>query len=160
MAANPDDQVLRELADLEAIRHLAHTYAHNVWSRDVAGVVGVFSHDAHVDLGTMPPADGRAAVTEAYEQVLGGPDVFLPFVHQHLVDLDGDTATGTCYIQVHGTVDGRPVLGGGRYEDSYRRTDGGWKITHRTIDMRPLIPIGPQITETSETSETPETPED
>ncbi|MFN8036463.1 MAG: nuclear transport factor 2 family protein [Acidimicrobiia bacterium] len=141
--ADPPDAEPGRLADLEAIRDLARTYAHRVWRKDVAGVVDVFTDDAHVDLGTVAPVQGRAAVTAAYEQALGAGE-FLPFVHQHVVDLRGDTATGTCYVQVWGTIDGEKVLIGGYYDDHYRRTGDGWKISSRTINLLPYIPLGPQ----------------
>jgi ketosteroid isomerase-like protein len=149
MASAPGDDALGRLSDLEAIRDLARTYAHEVWRKSVSGVVGVFSDDAHLDLGTMPPVEGRAGVTAAYEEVFS-KDRFLPFVHQHLVDLDGDTATGTCYIEVWGTAGGQRVLGGGYYDDRYRRTGDGWKISHRKINMLPFIPMGPERAEEPE----------
>ena len=43
MASATDDDVLGRLADVEAIRDLARTYAHQVWRRSIAGVVGVFT---------------------------------------------------------------------------------------------------------------------
>lgn len=153
MASATDDEVLGRLADVEAIRDLARTYAHQVWRRSITGVVDVFTDDGRVELGTVPPVEGRAAITAAYEEVLGGADEFLPFVQQHLVDVDGDTATGTCYIQVWATIEGRRLIGAGYYDDRYRRTAGGWRISHRTVNMRPFIPVGPEGPEGSQAPE-------
>lgn len=143
MTSSPSEQVLGDLADREAVRDLARRYAHGVWRRDVTAVVDVFTDDGYLDVGTMPPAEGRDALVATFEQILGGPDVFRPFVHQHLVEVDGDVATGTCYLEVWGTVDGRRMLGGGYYDDRYRRTADGWRIASRQVTMLPMIPLDP-----------------
>ncbi len=52
-----------------------------------------------------------------------------PFIHNHVVAIDGDTAKSTCYID-NRLGDGT-TMGGGSYEDEFRRTAQGWKFTRR-----------------------------
>ena len=59
--------------------------------------------------------------------------MFLPFVQQHVVDLAGDTASGTCYIDLRAEVDGKSMIGAGWYADRYVRTADGWRFQSRKI---------------------------
>jgi ketosteroid isomerase-like protein len=127
------ETTVRELADLEAIRDLARRYAHHVWQNDVASVAALFTEDGEMDPGIRPPIKGRAELLEGFQQMLLGGSVFRPFVQQHVVDLAGDTATGTCYIDLRAVVDGESMIGGGWYEDRYTRTPDGWRFRARKI---------------------------
>ena len=50
------------------------------------------------------------------------------------VDVDGDLATGRCYMLVLKNADVTPILSGMVvYDDQYRRTDEGWKLASRRI---------------------------
>lgn len=67
----------------------------------------------------------------------------------HVVDIDGDRATGEADVDV--TVefaDGSWSRGGGTYRDDYVRVGGRWRIARREVvssfDLDPLPPgIGP-----------------
>lgn len=152
MASEPEstDEIVRRLADEDAVRGIARRYAHHVWRRDAEAVAGLFTDDAVLDTVTMPPAEGATAILAAYREIFSSPDEFLPFVAQHLVDVDGDEATGTCYLTVRGVIGERKFLGGGYYDDRYRRTPDGWRITYRKINMVPFIPLGPKRPKTTE----------
>ncbi|MBW2233403.1 MAG: nuclear transport factor 2 family protein [Deltaproteobacteria bacterium] len=54
--------------------------------------------------------------------------------------LDGDRATGTCYVDLKAVVDGIMMVGWGYYEDEYVRVDGRWRIQTRKLN---LIHYGP-----------------
>jgi hypothetical protein len=62
----------------------------------------------------------------------------------HVVDVTGDTATGHSDVVVQVQLpDGRWVVGGGAYEDEYRREGGVWRIARRTV-ARPFdLPVLP-----------------
>jgi len=133
---------VRRLADLEAIRDLARRYAHCVWTRDVPGAADLFTADGCMDTGTQPPLRGRAAILAGYQNLLG-PAVFEPFVHNHVIRLCGERATGVCYLDLRATLDGRSLIGSGYHEDEYAREDGCWKFRSRRLTMRYLVPIEP-----------------
>ncbi len=133
-------RTVRRLADLEAIRELAHRYAHFVWQLDISGAVDLFTEDGIMDTGDRPPIVGRKDLLETYERMLGAAQ-FHPFVHSHVIEIDGDTATGTCYLDLRAAVEGKSMVGSGWYEDRYVRTPAGWKFTLRTLKMRYLVPL-------------------
>jgi ketosteroid isomerase-like protein len=130
-----------DLADVEAIRDLARRYAHYVWQNDVESLPGLFAEDGEMDPGTRPPIRGRAALATGFREMLTTGSTFLPFVQQHVVDLDGDVARGTCYVDLRATVDGASMIGAGWYDDRYVRTAAGWRFQSRKITLRFFVPL-------------------
>jgi len=132
------EATVARLADLEAIRDLARRYAHFVWQRDAAGAVALFTEDAVMDTGDRPPVEGRDALFEVYRAIFAVSE-FHPTIHNHVVDLDGDTATGTCYLELEASIDGACQKGSGYYEDRYTRLAGEWKFRSRKLSMCYLV---------------------
>ena len=52
-----------------------------------------------------------------------------------MIELAGDRATGTCYLDLHATLEGRSMTGLGHYEDQYVRIEGQWKFRSRKLNM-------------------------
>jgi ketosteroid isomerase-like protein len=140
MSRTPPDALLQELADREAIRDLACRYAHHVWQKQVAAAVELFTEDGEMDTGEPPLLRGRAALLETYERMLGDGH-FQPFVSNHVISLAGDEASGTCYLDLRATADGRSMIGSGYYEDRYRRVDGEWKFRSRKLHLSWFVPL-------------------
>jgi len=134
------EALLRKLADEAAIRDLASRYAHCVWRKDVEGAVGLFAPDAEMDTGDRPPIKGTKALREAYRAIIAG-SAFQPFVHNHLIELHGDNATGVCYLDLRASVEGKSMIGSGHYEDEYVRLDGEWKFLSRKLRMDYFVPL-------------------
>lgn len=132
---------LRELLDREAIRDLANRYAHCVWTKDVQAIADLFAKDGVMDTGEGRPIAGRTALLKVYERVFAGTSDFLPFVHNHLIALGGDSATGVCYLDLRATSEGKSMVGAGRYDDRYARVAGEWKFASRRLTMRWLVPL-------------------
>ena len=140
MKSASSEMGVRELADREAIRDLARRYAHHVWRKEVPETAELFTEDGEMDTGEAPVLRGRAAILEAYQGALGDSQ-FHPFVHNHIVELGGDEATGTCYLDLRATMEGRSMIGSGYYDDRYARGDGGWKFRSRKRTLCYLVPI-------------------
>ena len=128
------ESAVREMADREAIRDLACRYAHCVWQKDAVGATELFTEDGVMDPGDRPPHEGRETMLEIYRQMLEESEL-RPFVHNHVIELAGDRATGTCYLDLHDTIDGRSMTGLGHYEDQYVRIEGQWKFRSRKLNM-------------------------
>ena len=110
---------IRRLMDLEAIRDLARRYAHCVWIKDPAGA---------------------AALIAVYRNAFGQSD-FQPFVHNHVIELADDRATGVCYLDLRAAIDGRSMIGAGYYHDVYIRRPDGWKFKSRQLTLAYLVPL-------------------
>ncbi len=137
--ASPNS-TLQALVDREAIRDLACRYAHHVWQRQVTAAVELFTEDGEMDTGEPPVLQGRAALLEAYERMLGD-DRFQPFISNHVITLAGDEASGTCYLDLRATIEGRSMIGAGYYEDRYQRVGGEWQFRARKLHMSWLVPL-------------------
>lgn len=135
------NEQMQRLLDLEAIRDLPRRYAHCVWRKDAAGSAALFTEDGFMDIGTGEPMRGRAAIVATYAPIFAGGEL-QPFVHNHVIELDGDMATGTAYIDLRVTVGGKNLIGTGIYHDVYVRTAGGWLFQSRKLIMNHMLPFG------------------
>jgi ketosteroid isomerase-like protein len=133
-------EIVRELADKEAIRELAHRYADAVWREDADAVVQLFTEDGQMDTSLEEPIRGRPALREALVRLIDGADL-QPFVHNHIIDLDGDRASGVCYIDLRSVRDGQSMMGSGFYEDRYVRVAREWKFASRQLHLRHFVPL-------------------
>ena len=128
---------LREIADRLAIRALVDEYALGADRRDLARFAAVF-----LDTATLTGAEFRY---EGVDQISTIPEKLarysrtLHVIANHVVALDGDTATGETYCVAHhlsaddGTERDRVMYI--RYHDAYVRTEGGWRITARRLEV-------------------------
>ena len=90
---------------------------------------------------------------EAFQRLVGGDDQdFQPFVHNHVIDIEGDTATGIAYVDLRSIDDGRSMIGSGYYQDRYVREGGDWKFAKRGLVLRFLVPLHDGWAETSGTN--------
>lgn len=140
MADKSSETLLGELADREAVRDLARYYAHYVWKRDIQAIAELFTEDGEMETPDLPTLSGRQAIIDAYEKMLSD-DEFHPFVHNHVIELDGDSGTGTCYLDLRATIGGKELLSSGYYDDRYERVNGEWKFRHRKVTMFSFVPI-------------------
>lgn len=76
-----------------------------------------------------------------YKQALG--DLALrPFIHNHVVELKGsDRATGTCYVEIRATRNGKSWVGAGYYDDEYAKVGDEWKFRSRKVTMYSMGPL-------------------
>ena len=133
---------LQQLLDREAIRDLAARYAHLVWQNQPLATVDLFSADGVVDLGADGGTiEGQQALRAIYSEKVSSM-MLHPFVHNHIIELDGDRANGIVYIDLRCIRDGRSLIGSGYYEDQYVRDNGAWKFRYRKLNMHYLVPPG------------------
>ncbi len=140
MADMVRDDIVGQLADREAIRELVNQYAHQVWQNDIPAIAELFAEDGVMDTDTHGSIQGRGAIARDYEQMLAD-NVFRPFVHNHIIDLNGDEANGTVYLDLRATIDGEDQLGAGFYDDQYVRVDGEWKFRRRKLSIVSMVPM-------------------
>ncbi len=116
MATKSIEAQVREMADREAIRDLPLKYCHYVWKKEVPAIVNLFTADGDLD-----------------------PH---PFIHNHVVELQGnDRATGTCYVEIRGTRDGKSMIAAGYYDDEYAKVSDEWKFRSRKVHMYYFVPL-------------------
>ena len=125
---------LQRLVDEAALRRTAELYARGADRRDKALWRAVLSPDCVIE--------GPGFKAEGLEANLGSIDALeemfqatLHRIHQQVVTIDGDRATG----ETHCTAD--HLLAGGnailvwaiRYQDDWQRQGGEWRFVHRRL---------------------------
>lgn len=113
-----------------AIRELKHEYCYRLDDRDWEGVVELFTADATLDYGGLGTYEDRDGVREFAEGFVAEHlDATAHAVHNGVVDVDGDAASGRWYVTSLITLaDGTSGFRMGEYEERYRREDDGWRI--------------------------------
>jgi hypothetical protein len=139
------EETLQELVDAQAIRDLARRYAHYVWQRDASGAVGLFAENGEMDIGDRPVIQGHKALLEAYDAMFASSE-FHPMLHNHVIDLRGNRATGTCYLDLRAVVDGKHMIGNGYYQDRYIRVGAEWKFQSRKLAMCYFVETSEELT--------------
>jgi quinol monooxygenase YgiN len=97
----------------------------------------IFAPDGTADYGRLGTYEGPSAIAEVTARALARFDRTQHIVSNHQVSIDGDFATGRCYLQAQHVW--RDAAGdhnytvGGSYLDRFRRTDAGWRIANRIL---------------------------
>jgi len=127
-----------KLEDTEKIKQLKATYCFlcdagldDPKNRDA--LIAHFTADARVDfgLGSASVFSGREGLEVFFGQVVPGAVSFcMHMVHNAIIEVDGDRATGKWYYEAPTTdaSSGRAQWMAGTYLEEYVREDGEWKF--------------------------------
>ena len=138
------EQQVQEIADREEIKELTAKYAHWVALGEGAKVAQLFTDDgAFINeiIGEKPNINvrGRQELDEFYPSIKRG--MALPCIHNHIIEIDGDHAKGTCTIEVRITRNNQSIIGSGYYADLYKRVNGQWKFAERHCYFHHFTPL-------------------
>ncbi|NLG47693.1 nuclear transport factor 2 family protein [Gordonia sp. (in: high G+C Gram-positive bacteria)] len=125
--------------DIRAIETLKYRYLRAVDTKDWAGLEATLTADVRTDYGsqfggqplTFPD---RASVLAYFRKAMGGTLVSEHHVGHPIIEIDAadpTVATGSWYLQDRVIVPDHDVMiiGAAFYEDTYRKTDDGWRIS-------------------------------
>ena len=149
-----DSATLQALLDREAIRDLKARYYRLLDAKNWTEFREVFTEDAHFDVESFALIDG---VDEFVAVVRGTLEGATTVHHGHMgeITLTGDgEAAGTWaladYVEWRSNGERRGIKGFGRYEETYRKSDGRWQIAslclrYTRIDPLPREPLPPSV---------------
>jgi len=123
-------------ADRAAIVRLTARYCWALDTRDWDRLADVFTPDAVAELGMV--CRGLPAITERVRDALEPLAASQHTVSTHDVDVDGDRAWSRCALvaqHVGRGADEAKFLVGGSYHDELVRTDDGWRISSRRLEV-------------------------
>lgn len=132
---------LRKLEDLEDIRDLRLTYHQLINEGDFGGVAKLYTDDARVDLDVAGSATGRDDIKALYETVPDSLDFVKQFIHNHIVRVDGDQATGISYMEARYVRKGDSGMLACEFDERYRREAGTWKMSETTVRIYFSVPL-------------------
>jgi hypothetical protein len=129
---------IKVLEDIEEIRKLKATYCYLCDAglgdeRNRDELISHFIENARVDFGMGPEAtfEGKEGLKTFFGQVVPGSVSFcMHMVHDPIIEVHGDTATGRWYYEAPTTdaSSNRAQWMAGTYFEEYAREDGEWKF--------------------------------
>jgi hypothetical protein len=115
---------------LEELRRLKYRYLRTLDLKQWDEFADTLAPDVAASYGPKLRFDGRAAVVDFMRNWLTPAIITVHHVHHPELEVDGDRATGTWYLDDKVIIlEHRMLLTGAAfYEDEYTRTDGVWRI--------------------------------
>lgn len=137
------EQRVQELEDREEIKELTARYCWHVARGEGEAVANLFTDDGVLDVtdSGRSPVRGREALLKFYRRSVTEPEVAIPFIQNHIIEVSGDEAHGTCGIEARFSRNGESVTAAGYYEDKYRRERGRWRFAERKLFFHHVVPL-------------------
>jgi ketosteroid isomerase-like protein len=127
------------LLDERDIGRVCLAYADALDQKDWPALRQCFVADAVADYEGIGTFRGIDAIIERASRGLRHLDRSQHIVTNVLVDVEGDTAVSSCYLQAQhvrsGTSGGDTFIIAGRYADRFVRAAAGWRIEHRRLEI-------------------------
>ena len=135
------EQRIQRLEDIEDIRRLRNRYHASLNENRYEQCRSLFTDDAVVELGYLARYEGIDAIDRGF-RAMGERDRFFikQFIHSHDVEVDGDSGTGTSYLEARYCRFGVSYVVAGRYDDVYARVDGVWKFKAMIAELFYTVP--------------------
>ena len=119
---------LRVLQDIEDIRRLRMLYHYFINEGLFDRAWEIYTEDAYVVWSSAGTARGHTEIVALFNTLPTRADFVKHFVSNHIVDVNGDEATGLAYVDARYAGDGESSFIAGKYDERYRRTPEGWRI--------------------------------
>ncbi|MGY1743563.1 MULTISPECIES: nuclear transport factor 2 family protein [unclassified Blastococcus] len=133
-------RAVADLADRQAIADLQVLYARAVDDHAIDALVAMYTDDGVFERRGVP-AHGSAAIRAAYVASFDTYRTMLHTPHPGVVRLHGDgTASGWSHGHAELATRSTLVLASYRYEDEFRRVDGRWLFSRRSITFMYAVP--------------------
>ena len=141
--AKPLEQRIQELEDRDQIKELTARYCWHVAHGEGEAVAGLFTDDGVLEVtdGNSKPVRGGDALLKFYRDSVNQPELAIPFIQNHIIEVHGDEAEGTCGIEARFARKGESVTAAGYYEDRYRRDNVKWRFLQRKITFYHVVPL-------------------
>jgi ketosteroid isomerase-like protein len=132
---------LQKLEDIEEIRRLRMRYHVFINEGFFDRFPELFLEDALVDFSYIGQAKGHGEIRELFLRIPRNLDLVVQFIHNHVVDVDGDEATGLSFLDARYAQDGESVMLAAKFDEIYRRTPAGWRIGELHLHLYFMAPI-------------------
>jgi SnoaL-like protein len=143
---------VQELVDIEAIRDLRFRYHEYINEAKFAEIASLFTEDGDLLFGHLGNAHGRDEINRFFGGLLVKPDAagkareprlsrVRQFIHNHMVQVHGDHATGFSYLEAKPVYKGESYVVAARYDDEYVRRNGQWKFKKMALTPYFMVPL-------------------
>ncbi len=138
--------VVQELKDIEEIKQLKARYCYLVDERRWDELAELWTEDAVAHYGFWGDFSGKEEIMEKFFRGMVEPaaSFFVHMVHNPVIKVQGDFATGSWYLTAQSTSTftgtNQAVWVMGRYDDEYQRVGGAWKIKVLNFEFKYFTP--------------------
>lgn len=132
------DQRLREHLEWHRIQQLKYRYCYCIDEKRCDAFVDLFTDDAKIEYATREPYNGRDEIQAFIETHVTEAERMAHTALNPVLEIDGDTASGEWYgiVFISNDEKGNASFGHGKYDETYRKTDDGWKFTSLRTESR------------------------
>ena len=139
------DEMIREVADREAIRELLMRYCDCIYREDLEGLLNLFTEHASYIVkgpGNEVVTRGRPHLKKMFENLVIEVRP-RPVIHAHVIDLhSANSASGRCYVELRNATLEVERTGSGCFEDEYIKEAEQWKFaTRRLVENDMTTPL-------------------
>src|SRR3954469_25168080 len=131
-------ETIRALQDRTDIEEVLYKYSSAVDSFDKAGVRSCLADDIHATYGNAEPVTDGDTLANWIADATATCLWQYHLLNVYHVKLDGDTASTAASLTSYQVFEEDPksaVILVARYHDELRRTDDGWKIAKRVMEL-------------------------
>jgi SnoaL-like domain len=143
---------VQELVDLEAIRDLRFRYHEYINESKFGEIANLFTEDGDLLFGHLGNAHGRDEINRFFGGLSSKPDEggksqpprlsrVRQFIHNHVVEVHGDHASGFSYLEAKPVYKGESYVVAARYDDEYVRHNGQWKFKKMALTPYFMVPL-------------------
>jgi 3-phenylpropionate/cinnamic acid dioxygenase small subunit len=126
------------IEDREEIRELYARYAHTIDNGRFNEWIDCFTEDGVFEsprFGKHSGREGLRRFSAIYKDSLGGAKPFHQMTNV-IFKIDGDQASGGCYLTYYHCKDGKAALSAaGNYTDQLRKVGGEWRFQSRRVSI-------------------------
>ena len=121
--------------EIMEINHLTNRYNQAADSGDGKAFAETFTEDGILEMPGSDPIVGRNALEvsgDSFPQLIEG---VRHWTNNQVVEIDGDSATASCYLLLMNAGSPPSMMTTGSYSDELTKTDQGWKFTKRSVSL-------------------------
>jgi arabinogalactan endo-1,4-beta-galactosidase len=130
---------VQTLRDQEALRALRYRYHVCINEGTYAEIPDLFVENGTLDFGYLGKANGRAELAKFFSGVANLLSFVKQFVHNHVVQVQGDHGTGLSYLEARTVSKGESYMVAARYDDEYVKQNGQWKF--KSMNLTPYFAV-------------------
>ena len=129
------------LLDRASIQDLRFRYHVAVNDKQLGSIGSLFTDDAEVHFERIGSARGRGEIEDLYRDVVGKSPFVKQFIHNHLITLKGNAASGLSYLEAKTITDGESYLVAARFDDEYARVGDEWRFSRLSLSLYYAVPL-------------------
>lgn len=133
---------LKRIEDIEDIRTLRNMYHYFINENLPERFREIYTDDGSLQFADKMKWEGLDQIVESFRTMPERTPLIKQFIHNHEITLAGDSASAFAYFEArYATLDKKSLMVAGRYDENYRRTVNGWRITDTFVHLIYSVPL-------------------